>query len=983
MKKYFSFFSVLGGVAELGIAAGYTVFSILFLIFGYKDYLINRRWIVPLGCFCVIASFHFLTGMAIRNVSRYFERCPVLFGEVGCSIGIAGIMVWEMLAWLIDIFQVKGAEGFMAFAVFLLLLHQRICLCYLFKNYGKSGAMFYLLMYAASALVLVTDEVTDEVLRSYRGNWMMIWRVVPIWLIGTFLLGLLGHLLSAAFRKKKGEFWEGQNRHRRVCMGVLSGGIVCFLFMVVSRETADNMLSPSPRRDEDGYYLLCSREGFEWFIDRTGSGDEERDINVRLAADIVLNDTSGWEHWEEEPPGNAYDCIARYRGHFDGDGHALEGYYSAQELPVFGTLEEHALVTDLKIQRSLFQATYEKNLRMDGDEGVFVLPASALCYRNEGRIEGCDVEAIVLGDWEAGGIACINEGMMKDCRFAGTVESGRWFEEGGEDRWFEEGEGKDRWATEDMYTGGICGVSIGSIQDCQNEGTISTEVITDTHYMHYDCGGIAGVVGVSGSVTGCANTGRVSGVQSCGGIAGESLGEIRECSNEGEIHVEPQHVYVAPVITAGICASNRGLVDSCFSTGELSVGWSTLSAIESVYGIACNLGSGERGRTKNCYYLPESAEQVYRQKGVYKLSKTQMAEVGKYIEAGQAAEKGSDSISDAYVISDVDSLELFPALPDLPGTDRDDYIRLQMGPKQDTVYEVSPGDTLWGIAEKFYEDGMYYPELVREEEAEGGFLHPGEEILVPHLDRYLLCANEEEGFNSGFYMDAFGEMCPIRYYMAKPVDWYYGEMDFAAGKGLEVLWPKDKERGQGAAAGDIRIFCYLDGNSDGDFFAGDWEGAKEKIRESAGLYCGGGIEGLRFYRYGLDGDEFLYGYSFRLYPGRCPFESTLRSGVGGQDPVRIPEALNCAVFYRVREGLVAEFIGIEPASEDMHVLERTRYLAARVADGPELFGRKYSPTEFYGWEGWAFGRLHNPFAVALEYSPDAECAPLRMAKGPQ
>lgn len=129
-----------------------------------------------------------------------------------------------------------------------------------------------------------------------------------------------------------------------------------------------------------------------------------------------------------------------------------------------------------------------------------------------------------------------------------------------------------------------------------------------------------------------------------------------------------------------------------------------------------------------------------------------------------------------------------------------------------------------------------------EKETEGGFLHPGEEILVPHLDRYLLCANEEEGVESGFYMDAFGEMCPTRYYMAKPLGWYYG---------------------------------------------------------------------------------------------------------------------------------------------DMHVLERTRYLAARVADGPELFGRKYSSTEFYGREGWAFGRLHNPFAVALEYSPDADCEPLRMAKGPQ
>ena len=977
----------------MGIASGYTAFSILFLNFGYEDYMLNRRWIVPAGCFCAIVAFHFLTGMALRNVSRYFESCPVLFGEVGCGIGIAGILVWEVLAWFIGVFWVKQAESFMVFVAFLLLLHQRICLCYLFKKYRKSGAVYYLLLHVAGVLVLVTDKV----LFSDMGNRMMIWRSVPwcevpIWLTGTFLLGFLEHLLSAAFRKKKGESGEGQNCHRRVCTTVLSGGILCFLFMAVSGETADKMLSPSPPRDEDGYYLLYSREGFEWFIDQIGSGDEERDINVRLTADIVLNDTSDWEHWEDEPPEKTYDCMARYGGHFDGDGHMLEGYYSAQDLPVFGTLEEQALVTDLKIRKSLFRTTYDENLLKDDDGRVFVLPASALCYRNEGRIEGCDVEAVVLGDWGAGGIACTNEGIMKDCRFAGTVESGRWFEkwfeEGeGEDRrfekWVEQGKIEDRWATENMYTGGICTANIGSIQNCRNEGTISAGVITDTHRMHYYCGGIAGAVSGSGSVAGCGNTGRITGIQSCGGIAGKSSGEIQECFNEGEIHVEPQLADLAPAPPAGLRAPPAGPGASCGTPGQLSVGQNRLSALEPVYGIACNLDNGERGQTKNCYYLPESAEQVYRQKGVYKLSETQMAEVGKYIETGQAAERETDGIYDTYVISDVDSLELFSALPDLPGTDRDDYIRLQVGPKQDTVYKVRPGDTLWGIAEMFYEDGMYYSELVREENPEGGFLHPGEEILVPHLDRYLLCANEEEGFERAFYMDAFGKMCPTRYYMAKPLDWYYGEMDFAAGKGLEVLWPKNEAQGHGAAAGDIRILCYLDGNSEGDFFAGDWEGAKEKIRESAELYCGGGIEGLRFYRYGLDKGEFLYGYSFRLYPDRCPFESTLCGGAGGQTSLRIPEALNCAVFYRVREGLVAEFIGIEPVSGDMHVLERTRYLAARVADGPELLGRKYSSTEFYGWEGWAFGRLHNPFAAALEYSPDAGCYPLKMIKGPQ
>ena len=62
------FFSVLGGVAEVGITLGYIVFSMLFLIFGYEDYPLNRNWIVPIGCFFAIAAFHFLAGMVRRCV---------------------------------------------------------------------------------------------------------------------------------------------------------------------------------------------------------------------------------------------------------------------------------------------------------------------------------------------------------------------------------------------------------------------------------------------------------------------------------------------------------------------------------------------------------------------------------------------------------------------------------------------------------------------------------------------------------------------------------------------------------------------------------------------------------------------------------------------------------------------------------------------------------------------------------------------------
>lgn len=99
MKKILSILSVPGSVAEVGIALCYSLFSMLFLMFGYEDYLINRRWIVPAGCFCAIVVFHFLIGMTLGHVSRYFEGHPVLFGEMGCFFGIIYIL-GEESSWI-------------------------------------------------------------------------------------------------------------------------------------------------------------------------------------------------------------------------------------------------------------------------------------------------------------------------------------------------------------------------------------------------------------------------------------------------------------------------------------------------------------------------------------------------------------------------------------------------------------------------------------------------------------------------------------------------------------------------------------------------------------------------------------------------------------------------------------------------------------------------------------------------------------------
>ena len=93
----------------------------------------------------------------------------------------------------------------------------------------------------------------------------------------------------------------------------------------------------------------------------------------------------------------------------------------------------------------------------------------------------------------------------------------------------------------------------------------------------------------------------------------------------------------------------------------------------------------------------------------------------------------------------------------------------------------------------------------------------------------------------------------------------------------------------------------------------------------------------------------------------------------------------CAAFYRVREGFLAEYIGIAPIQEKEPVLERVRYLAAEIKTDSVLSSEEIqSDCEgFYGRENWDFPLLHNPFAAALAYDKNAECSSYMLFTGAQ
>lgn len=771
-------------------------------------------------------------------------------------------------------------------------------------------------------------------------------------LMGTFLAGAaavpllrlcyplyLGWLKSS----KPGKLTE--EWRKRIFRG---GSFICGMVLICLFAATRYCGKIEPLQDAEGYYLLRNRAGFEWMIEAVKE-DEEKDINVRLVKDIVLNDTEGWENWNENPPEHKYRYMLYYNGTFDGNGYALIGYYSKREMPIFVRLQEQAVVKNLTVRESFFHTTYDTWYYTNEDGTADIMDAASICISNDGQIENCVVDVCIIGAGEAGGIVAGNYGSIRNCRFLGTVTAGAYWKDNEEVL-------EENWENTAWRTGGICRYNQGEIVSCVNEGTVENYGMEGIGCCEFSAvGGIAGRNAPEGSILYSENTGSVQALHWAGGIAGINTGKIYHCGNSGEVLVETVDMgYTQYLASAGICPSNGGTIDSCYNTGEATVHQTVSSFLTPVYAIADSNINPEKGEIRNSYYLDECTNQLYRQPGVYRLSAKEMENIEDYLTGDLGME-------------DTDTLELLSDNSEIPGTEAADFTRLILEPETGRtngeemgedgisdgtlVYEVEPGDSLWSIAQKFYGEGSYYPYLLTEAERESALLYPGDRVTVPDIVFYLLHASDDEGMEYAYNDPDDDE--PLRFMFVKPRDWYIGST--ACDDGFSALWPKYDENNwpthdyeAGIDYAGARIFCYFDANDAEDLFA-DWEAARQSIKDSAAAYGGNSVQNLHFYRYRLDNGKYLYGYSFQWN--------------------RKTETLNCVAFYRFGEGLRTEYLGIEPFAGTSDLLERVRYLAARVDQGDELVfaEESYTGKEFGGRENWEFSSLHNPFWIAENY----------------
>lgn len=182
------------------------------------------------------------------------------------------------------------------------------------------------------------------------------------------------------------------------------------------------------------------------------------------------------------------------------------------------------------------------------------------------------------------------------------------------------------------YIGGVCGLNVGPIENCFNEGTIT---ITGTG------GEIAGVGGISGSgggtiknshnkgkvtitasgtiyvggvkginpaetIESCFNIGEISGINNVGGVCGYNYAAshsptIKNCYNTGKVS--------GTKIVGGVCGQNSSLygyiaeITNCYNTGAVSGESSVGGVCGYIYVTHDNIP-----KIENCYYLSGKAE---------------------------------------------------------------------------------------------------------------------------------------------------------------------------------------------------------------------------------------------------------------------------------------------------------------------------------------------------------------------------------------
>ncbi|MCR4787365.1 MAG: hypothetical protein K5888_02145 [Lachnospiraceae bacterium] len=269
-----------------------------------------------------------------------------------------------------------------------------------------------------------------------------------------------------------------------------------------------------------------------WEIIRINSADDL----IKLAGDCSLDTWSRNKHVELMKDislaESGFVQIPTFGGTFEGNGHVISDFIFEEAEPYtgfFAYLQQDAIVRDLTVKGRV-----EPSDKQTGVGGI--------AGDNNGVIINCCFDGVIAGSDYVGGIAGVNElsGIIADTRFRGMI-------------------------TGTHFTGGITGENRGNILRCVNEGRVNTSEsdvsmsVSDIKIDNY-----VAMIRSDEDEERPDKADMRNGVVDAGGIAGQSIGIIRFCTNMGDVGYDHIGYNVG-----GIAGRQSGYVYDCMNEGTV------------------------------------------------------------------------------------------------------------------------------------------------------------------------------------------------------------------------------------------------------------------------------------------------------------------------------------------------------------------------------------------------------------------------------
>lgn len=223
-----------------------------------------------------------------------------------------------------------------------------------------------------------------------------------------------------------------------------------------------------------------------------------------------------------------------FAGIFDGRGHAIVGLSvkgSGSDLGLFRFVQQAGVVKNLEVHGNFApqgsrtniggivgtnRGTVE-NCSFEGEMMAQEALGGIVGYNEEtGLVTGCESRAQLTGNLKTGGIVGYNEGQVENCVNRGDINAtGQEVVDDSDSQLSAGSVGLEESVRVERVNdaGGITGLSLGYIRNCENYGAVGYP------HMGYNVGGIAGRQ--SGLVDQCRNYGKVQGRKDTGGIVGQ------------------------------------------------------------------------------------------------------------------------------------------------------------------------------------------------------------------------------------------------------------------------------------------------------------------------------------------------------------------------------------------------------------------------------------------------------------------------------